>query len=245
MSSKEGARIYEAAIFTAKAIVEGYFSANPSLVKKATKKTYHPVALTAKKKPSGWASDFLIRGLVNCAQTRLSKDITIEMAEHEDMPALHGFMDEDSESRVRIYVRNDLNFCWRRFVVAKELSHLLMNCYLGDSVREARLEETERLFDMLLEGAPPDENNLPFISEYAALIGAVEMLIPKRYVEGGLLENSDILSIAEQLKVPRKWVEMRSHPEFLAIIQPIYEKELYQMAPIHDHLYRSKNCRSG
>lgn len=107
--------------------------------------------------------------------------------------------------RATIYYALDLSLCWRRFVVAKEIGHLLIddeNVFTSDPVS-------------LVQGLIDGISNLDIASavnaDQALQIFSIEILLPrseKPEIERMVSEGSTYLEIARHYKVPAKVVEL-------------------------------------
>jgi hypothetical protein len=99
----------------------------------------------------------------------------------------------------------DLNFCWTRYVVCKELAHLLI-----DTDASHYTTDPVSLVQRLIAGLPT-QLDAELESEYAAGYGAVELLLPwcLRDHFDYLVQRGDTdLQIAEEFKCPAIYVSM-------------------------------------
>lgn len=210
------------AIFSSLAITDDYFQKN-----KLSEKDFHPIAITSEKKISGWSSavEKLTVGTLKIATLKVKKPIFLKTFDNDTAPSIQGVCVE-RENSATIYVNGKLNFCWRRFIAAKELSHLLMNKVDGD-LRINELPKVLELFSFLVSRSPVETNAQ--LSEYMAYLGAMELLIPKAYVLNGLLEQ-DSKKIAEQIKCPVQVIEYRKDNHH--IFDTIYDDSRSKYASI-------------
>lgn len=194
-------KIKKEAICCSQALLQDYFQKN----KIQSDKTFNPIEITNVKTSSGWSQNSTKLGLQRLAELLSSKTITIKEFDNELAPHIQGTLIEKEKSAV-IYVNRDLNFCWRRFIVAKELNHLLMN-RTKPSLREEDLDTIKELLSNLLT---PTEapSTYPETSEYMAYLGAIELLLPKQFIDNKILSLTD-KDLAEKLKIPIRVANVR------------------------------------
>ena len=107
-----------------------------------------------------------------------------------------------------IYVLADMNFCWNRFVISKELFHVVMDTST-DEYRDMDLYK--HLKDIALSF--PETHSIPgksAVSELLAEIAAVEFLFPYKerlYQQGNSGQQINYPAIAEHYKLPLNMVE--------------------------------------
>lgn len=104
-----------------------------------------------------------------------------------------------------IVYSKDLTTCWRRFVVAKELSHLMF-----DDTEDFTKDPIE-LVASLLAGIPlSDGARASVTSEQHAVLMAIELILPhscRKVIEAMSASGSSALKIATKFMVPEKVVE--------------------------------------
>lgn len=222
-------KIQKEALFSSIAISDDYFQRNQLLIS-----DFRPVAITTEKKISGWSSavEQLTTGILNVAYYRVDKKVFVKVFDHDLAPSIQGFCIE-CEKTATIYVNSHLNFCWKRFIVAKELSHLLMNKVDGE-LRNCDMLEVKNLLSVLVSGSPVKNNSQA--SEYMAYLGAMELLIPKQYVKSKLLELP-IESVSEKIKCPIPVIEYRVNNS--KIFDDIYKDPNSELAMIRAKFYSS------
>lgn len=106
---------------------------------------------------------------------------------------------------VKILYSMDLNTCWRRFVVAKELSHLLF-----DSTESYTTDPAELVTSLLSEIPLSDGPSAQATSEQLAAIMAIELLLPhqeREKIESLFNSGVSVRRIALDYRVPAKIVE--------------------------------------
>lgn len=157
------------------------------------------------KFPNGFQIVRVTPPLLNLTHEKIGKKVEIRRIESSDDNPLYGFVELGENSAVIRY-RSDLNTCWRRFTVAKELFHL----YAG-IVEDARFLSSDAVAQMAMDArkvVPNDGKQLD--DEVAAFYLALEYLIPWR-----LREQFDRLrsfaattyQIAKVFMIPRPFVE--------------------------------------
>jgi Zn-dependent peptidase ImmA (M78 family) len=223
-------QVHKEAVFTSIAVIETYFQSN-----QCNSSIFHPIAITAKKRSTGWAfsSEKPRMGLVDIVQHKVGKQIFIKEFDGDDAPAIQGVCVEQEKSAT-IYVKKNLNFCWRRFIVAKELSHLLMNT-VDNELRCTDLEKVKEILSYLVT---TPENNAQ-LSESVAYLGAMELLIPKQYLDKGLFTSPEV---ADNIKCPKQIIELRETGRLQSTFNSLYSDTRLEMAGIIDKLNRANAC---
>lgn len=107
--------------------------------------------------------------------------------------------DVAGKKRARIAVASGLNRCWQRFVVCKELMHLLID------------REDDRTPDALVQlksmVTPLKDPTAKLNSETFAALTALEYLLPWGMRPGAPTEADPTLAIATRFRLPRTWVD--------------------------------------
>lgn len=198
-------KLFKEAIFTSIASIEAYFQKNK--VDSSNLTYLLPVAITAQKKPTGWGDTGNRKGLLDIVSIQINKKIRIVEFDRDLAPDINGVCLEKTNSAI-IYVNKGLNFCYRRLVVAKELSHLLMNV-VNSKLRIATTKnELLDLLSFLTTGL--EATNDCKESEFIAYFGAMELLIPKQYFNSDWFQsNNNNHDIAVQIKCPTQIIEIR------------------------------------
>jgi Zn-dependent peptidase ImmA (M78 family) len=110
------------------------------------------------------------------------------------------------QDKAEIIYSSSLNTCWRRFVVCKELAHLLI-----DTEQTHFTQDPVALVHELINDVPVMEVDDDVNSERWAMIAAIEMILPW-CLRGQLNELSteglSDLQIAQQFRVPEKIVNL-------------------------------------
>lgn len=133
--------------------------------------------------------------------------------EQKENPSIHGFYIRKPTNYV-ICVQQNTNLCWRRFVVCKEIFHVLLDSRLdGDTYRStdifSHVEEVTRTFP-IAESRPRESAAIEQLAEIAAM----EFMFP--YEERvSILRNAeeqgtdvDYFQIADRYKVPQVYIEL-------------------------------------
>lgn len=143
--------------------------------------------------------------LLQLVQKQIGAKVEIRRIESADDNPLYGYVEVGKDSAVIRY-RSDLNICWRRYTVAKELFHL----YAGIA-EDMRPRESDAVTQAAMDARkiiPSDGKQLE--DEVAAFYLALEYLMPWR-----LREQFDMLrdlaatsyQIAKVFMIPRPFVE--------------------------------------
>lgn len=116
-----------------------------------------------------------------------------------------------------IQIARDLNECWRRFVVAKEVMH-----YFDTNLE--RVSSTQEFEDLVEQFAAQEGNpSAAFLSEVKAFWMALALFCPEnlrqdyeRQLEAGTLSDAQI---AQFLRIPLNYVPHLFRPNFKSIVQ--------------------------
>ncbi len=180
-----------------------------------------PIAITAQNNPSGWAAKEDRTSLLDIIEQKINKSIRIKYFDNNMAPDVNGFVVEKRKS-ADIYVNKNLNYCYSRFIVAKELNHLLMNENGDLKTVECVAEFIELVSFLMLDSTPKDDGQA---SENIAYYGAMELLIPKQYFESDWFKsNNSNHDIALQLRCPTQIIEIRKDKEIQNKFLEIYKK---------------------
>lgn len=119
----------------------------------------------------------------------------------------------DRKDGIDLVFLKDLNNCWRRFALCKELCHILLADPSNYSPNFA--EHIEGCFGISLAGNTDDKMASTYV-ERTAEIAAMEYLFPyserRQYIGRSDLE---FMQIADQYKAPRIYVESYLNPHTL------------------------------
>lgn len=116
----------------------------------------------------------------------------------------------------QILFANHLNRCWRRFVLCKEMMHLLIDC---DDYRNpqifAHLQEISLHFP--IDDSRPSK---PVVAEFLAEVAALEYLFPYKIRSEILAQgNVNFQAVAEQYRVPVLFVERYLSEGYMAALK--------------------------
>lgn len=122
--------------------------------------------------------------------------------------------------KIRIVCADKHNHCWARYLVCKELAHLLMYNPSGTNTHfTASFEDASKLIDELTNCRIDDFSDQALI-DFTAWYAAIELLIPSEWLpkisevrkqisEDPELRNQENKQIATALRVPEKILEVR------------------------------------
>lgn len=113
--------------------------------------------------------------LLTLASAKSGMPIKIRRVDTEEDNPLYGFVEPDKNGAIVRY-RADLNICWRRFTVAKELFHLYAD--IADDPRSRRSDAITQAAMDARTVVPSDGKQLD--DEVVAFYLALEYLIPWR-----------------------------------------------------------------
>jgi len=116
------------------------------------------------------------------------------------------------DTHAKIIYSQSMNTCWRRFVVCKELAHLLI-----DTDAEHFTNNPVSLVQELINDVPVMRTDHDINSERLAMIAAVEMLLPwclRGQLTGMAEEGLSDLQIAQEFRVPEKIVNLMLRSDY-------------------------------
>ena len=127
------------------------------------------------------------------------------------------------KSHADIFFSDKETFCWQRYIVAKELAHLLIDTPAEYTVRPSSLME------QLVSGIPlwllrrdHSQDDAAFDSEMTAMVAGIEMLLPwehRPHFQKCFEQGKDNLEIAEEFKVPKYVVSNMLTPTYFGASQ--------------------------
>jgi len=117
---------------------------------------------------------------------------------------------EDSNSKVDIYYDRNRNTCWRRFIITKELCHLLYDSPNNQHLTSSP-EQIGTLLRQILAGLVEVDfqKDHAASSEQATILMAIEILLPHREranVDKMIANGGNALSIAKHYVLPEQMV---------------------------------------
>jgi Zn-dependent peptidase ImmA (M78 family) len=118
---------------------------------------------------------------------------------------ISGWLEREASSAT-IYFSASLNACWSRFVVCKELAHLLI-----DSEVKHFTKNPIALVQELISKLPTAKFDRDMNSEHLAMIAAVEMLLPwqlRPEMKNMVKANKSDYEIALQFRAPEAFVNL-------------------------------------
>jgi hypothetical protein len=130
-----------------------------------------------------------------------------------------GILTRYDDSRAKIFVSDKESFCVRRFIVAKELAHIILDHHSEYTVNPGSL------MSKLISRVPlhrltrdNDQDVASFLAEKLAVAGAIEMLLPwasRAYFEDRFFIKGDSpQELAVALRVPKVIVQEMVSPYY-------------------------------
>jgi len=123
------------------------------------------------------------------------------------------------ESIAYIEYNSELNTCWRRFVVCKELCHLIL-----DSPEEYT-KSLLRLVERLIGGQIPSKPMEDLASERMAQIAVMELLFPhdlrRSVIEHFEKGRLSLLKVATVFRIPQKYAEICLHRRYVDYMEDV------------------------
>lgn len=128
--------------------------------------------------------------------------------------------------KASIFVVGCNTFCWRRFLIAKEICHLL--CQSPENSTSSA-EHVEQVLNGLINGNFGTSPDPAVLMEDAAYAGAIELLLPREFEQHAqerIRQGSGLLDIATAFFVPERVVEFR-YGEGKKLFEEIYADPAY------------------
>lgn len=194
-------------------------------------KIQKPVPIT-QKIGSGWSQDVANYGLLRSAESLVGLAVkAVAFSRPAGSEGTIAAMIARDATNAKIFVSDGHNFCWSRFLVAKELCHLIQGAFDDKTMSS----EPQEIIDLLSDLLSPESGALRqaklFTLENAAYFGAIELLLPMEFQEEimKLISNGcDLLRIAHMYKVPELIVEFRCrNPHTINLFNAVYEEHSY------------------
>ena len=155
-----------------------------------------------------------VDGLLELCRTYLKKKIEVSLHDDSALNHLVQSFVLVKDDGYEICLLGDLNNCWKRFALCKELFHIILD---KEEFRNPSLEEhLEDFFGGIVE---PEHQacTLSAKAEYLAEFAAMEFLFP--YSERLVLhedEKVDFSAVAERYKIPRYFAERYLTKRYMA-----------------------------
>lgn len=141
--------------------------------------------------------------LTQAVSSLIGKEIKVFQFDADTAPNIDGMCTE-YETYAEIFLNKGLNFCWQRFIYAKEMSHLLLNKN-DDEFRSIETVDVHNNIDKLILGIEPQTK--VEASELTAYIGATELLFPRHIYEA--TRSMTNTEIAKKIRCPVRVIEFR------------------------------------
>lgn len=161
-----------------------------------------------------------VNRLLKLCRESLGKNIELSILSESSLNHLvHGFCIV-SDDGYEICILSDLNNCWKRFVICKELCHVILDCpeFRNLSLNEHVEDFTAGTLEPFHQACESAQ------AENLAEIAAMEFLFP--YSERVSLVNSGeplkFIDIAERYKVPRYYIEKYLSERYMNIFKKVY-----------------------
>ena len=130
------------------------------------------------------------------------------------------------ETKIDIFYSQELNHCWRRFVVCKEMCHALEN---DEEMRVHTIDDLDRLIQALTLPSGASETLAsfpPFSAEKFAEFAALELLCPLRdrraLIRNGGRDTMSDLQIATLFRVPVQFIDLLFDPKYMAAVESTF-----------------------
>lgn len=153
--------------------------------------------------------------ILKCAQERKIHKIDLYKIDYRQKHILGRFQMYADEACVM--VSNEMNNCWTRYVVAKELSHLIV-----DKARESMTTDINKTITWMLSQGMSPNIHAALDSEHIAAQFAAEILIPYAVSREMLHSDQTSYEIASCFGVPERMIDTLRDPEYAALRDKAY-----------------------
>lgn len=192
-----------------------------------------PIALEPNPR-KGWYGAARPTGCIAAASQLLGKPITVKTFPSLGNDNPIAALVFNYSDRAEILVSSMQNYCWSRFLVAKELAHLL-TCNTVNATPITTNEVTELLSDLINNVSPGDNHVLQ--AETLAYYAAIEILLPMEHAEAAaisLSQGQSILELASTYRIPRKVMEFRlEQPQAIELFSSVYSSHRFKTLPFN------------
>ncbi|MGH1542379.1 MAG: ImmA/IrrE family metallo-endopeptidase [Arenicella sp.] len=162
------------------------------------------------------------RGLIQATSKYCQADIFVSRLPVSKIAALMILKTTSERKLANIGYSKDLNTCWARFVLCKELAHVAL------SKEENKSSSTDQIDDLITGLINGSSHNNQLQIENIAYWAATEMLLPKSSVDEIRQDytpyNCDELKIAKSYKVPVKVIQFRLTSSVDDIFEKVYKE---------------------
>jgi hypothetical protein len=150
-----------------------------------------------------------VKELLRLCKSYLNKKITVSFLnrEYEEGGSIRGYC-VAYEDRYQICLFGGMNRCWRRFVLAKELFHVIL-----DDDRYRTMDIYGHLEEFMTKIPIPVVAGPACVSEALAELAATEFMFP--YATRSKVAGTDSSVLAERFKIPQVLVESYTVPTFM------------------------------
>lgn len=143
--------------------------------------------------------------LRDVCRTLLSAKIRLtELEIHKTDSVIYGTCIAMSDGSFDIAYPSDLNYCWKRFVICKELFHALMD------QAKYRNMDVEAHLDSVTIAFPDNDSHadLPAVSEFLAEVAAMEFLFPYKLRVFELnCESPEFEDLSKKYRIPQVHID--------------------------------------
>lgn len=141
-------------------------------------------------------------------------------------PTPTGIHINESPTSAVITVKEDLNFCWKRFVICKELCHCLID---NDGERVTTEDGLMTLLEGLASKINLEKEGGPLHSEQLAEILALELLYPMKFrrshIEGFRKGKITAHNLALRYRIPAQFAEFGMYDTYFNAMDALFKRD--------------------
>lgn len=138
--------------------------------------------------------------------------------------AIIGKIDNFGKEKADIVYDLDQNVCWRRFVITKEICHVLYSPASTEHLT-ATPEEVEQLLDTIMAGVNIVSSNHAVSCDSSTMLMALEILLPhhqRAAVNAILASGKTVYDVALAYRLPQQWVRVYLSPGYMKLMDDGY-----------------------
>jgi hypothetical protein len=139
--------------------------------------------------------------------------------------AIIGRIENYNSDRADIVYDLDQNVCWRRFVITKEICHVLYNP-ASQEYLTATPDEVEQLVNKLMTGVDVLSSNHALNCDSSTRLMALEILLPHHQrgnVDAMLKSGKTTHEVACHYRLPEDWVRIYLSPGYATLMDKCYK----------------------
>lgn len=136
---------------------------------------------------------------------------------------------EAFEDHAHIYYDRDRSLCWRRFVVTKEMCHLLFAPHGAPHLCSTPAEIEQLLVSILAGLEKADPNDHPVSTEVCTVLMALEILLPHGQ-RANIPDKASAFEVATEYRIPEQMAKLYLSPGYIGMMTKVYRIGKYDIS---------------